>query len=349
MQALPRELRGPSPLRRRALGALMLAGGVFAGITVALPPAATGSDELVLGCGALATITGIALLLSRTPVRESIMGAAVALGTLLVTVATSEGGPASTGTGDNEMLYVWVCLFSFYFFSVPHALLQLGFVALAYAWLLHREGVVLNAAATQWLITLGTLLVAGLLVARLRTWLQRLVRELTDRARIDSLTGLLNRNALEERAELEFARSRRNGHPISLLVVDVDDFKAINDTLGHPAGDGVLRRVAAALESETRVSDAVSRVGGDEFAVLMPGVERGAVTDTAERLLRAVQAAGVEAGASLTISVGVAVESGGGGSLQTLWSAADIAMYQAKRGGGDAVAESAPQLAPLTI
>ena len=96
-------------------------------------------------------------------------------------------------------------------------------------------------------------------------------RSSPSRPRTDGLTGLLNRTSLEERAELELARGRRHGTPVSLIVVDMDGFKAFNDTRGHPAGDELLRAVADGLQRETRQVDALSRPGGDEFAVLLPG------------------------------------------------------------------------------
>ena len=187
----------------------MLAGGALAGITVALPPAATGSDAAVVALGALAAVVGTVLVLLGRELPEWQLGLVGVLGTALITVATYEGGFDGTGTADNQMLYIWVCLFSFYFLGLRTALLQLGAVGLAYAWLLSQQQIAGGDAATRWVVTMTALLTAGLLVARLRRSNDRLVSELTSRARIDSLTGLLNRNALEERAALEFAHARR--------------------------------------------------------------------------------------------------------------------------------------------
>lgn len=340
MDQFPRELRGLSRMRREALGALMLAGGLLAVVTVVLPPHAAGSDALVIGCGALALLAGIVLLTVRRPIPEAGVGLIVALGTVLITLATREGGPEA-GTGDNQMLYLWVCLFSFFFLPVPHALAQLSLVALAYGWLLGRQGVAGDAAATQWVVTLGTLLIAGLVVAGLRRWLERLVCELGDRARVDGLTSLLNREAFEERAAIEFLHAARNGTHTALLVADVDEFKTINDTLGHHAGDQVLRRVAMVLDSETRAVDVVARTGGDEFLILLPKAGALEAKEVGERLRIAARRAAGEARLRLTLSVGVAVGFAAERALGDLWQEADEAMYAAKREGGDAVAVAA--------
>lgn len=329
-------------MRTLAIGALMIAGGALAAITVILPPAGTGSDAVVVAIGALAMVTGLALVLPREPRPEWLLGIVAVGGTALVTVATYEGGAGSTGTDDNEMLYIWICLFSFYFFGFRHALAQLGVVAIAYAILLHAENVALEDAATRMVVTMSTLLVTGLLVARLRRWLNGSLSDLTDRARLDSLSGLLNRRALEERAAIEFARRRRDQSTVGMLIVDIDGFKAINDSAGHIAGDEILCKVARVLETETREVDVVARVGGDEFAILLPGASTVATAAIAERLRNAVHEALAPAGEGLGISIGVAVGPDGGDTLEDLWHAADGAMYEAKRGGGNAVAGTPP-------
>jgi diguanylate cyclase (GGDEF)-like protein len=319
----------------------MVAGGILAGVTVVLPPAATGSDAIVVAAGAVALAVGIALLLVRREVADGPLALVAVLGTILITVATFEGGFDGTGTADNQMLYIWVCLFSFYFFGLRVALAELAVVGLAYAWLLSGQGIAAADAVTRWGVTMTSLLIAGALVAKLRRSNDGLVSELTDRARIDPLTGLLNRNALNERAGVEFARARRGRGSVAILVADIDHFKTINDSLGHPAGDQVLRRVAAVLREETRDVDAVARLGGDEFAVLLPGTKAVMARQVAERLRVAVRRAAGDMHLRLSLSIGVAVGPPDGNSLDQLWKAADRAMYLAKGSGRDAVATAA--------
>jgi diguanylate cyclase (GGDEF)-like protein len=332
------EPRRDGELRTRAFGWLMLAGGALGIVTVALPPAATGSDTAVLGLSVVSVLVGLALLTVRRELPEWALGTVMLSATALITFATHEGGPGETGTADNEMLYVWVCLCSFYFFALPHALGQLIAVGVAYALLLgDHGGIAFEDAATRWLVTMTTLLVAGLLIARLRDALHRLVAELGDRARLDSLTGLLNRRALEERAAVELARSRRDSTPVGILVADIDGFKALNDRLGHPAGDQVLLHVARALAEETRDVDAVARLGGDEFVVLLPGTTSTAALLIAERLRSTVERSASDARLRITLSIGVATGIGAAHGLEELWKAADRAMYEAKRAGGNRV------------
>jgi diguanylate cyclase (GGDEF)-like protein len=175
-------------------------------------------------------------------------------------------------------------------------------------------------------------------VSRLRTSNEGLVAELTSRARIDPLTGVLNRHALEERATVEFARARRGHGAVAILIADIDGFKTINDSLGHPAGDQVLRKVTGVLEEETRAVDAVARIGGDEFAVLLPAVTAGMAREIAERLRVSVRRTAGDMHLRLSLSVGIAIGPPDGETLDQLWKAADRAMYTAKRSGGDAVA-----------
>jgi diguanylate cyclase (GGDEF)-like protein len=298
-----------------------------------------------LAVGAAAFATGAVVLALNRPLPEWLLGIMAIGGTALVTVATYEGGSHGTGTDDNEMLYIWICLFSFYFFTFRHALLQLGAVGVAYGVLLNAQNVALDDAATRMVVSLATLLVTGVLVARLRHWLDGSLSDLTDRARMDSLGGLLNRRALEERAAAEFARQRRDNTSVGMLIVDIDGFKAHNDSAGHHAGDEVLCKVARVLETETREVDVVARVGGDEFAILLPGASNQATGMIAKRLCDAVQAELAKDGVGLAVSIGTAVAPSAGDSLEDLWQAADGAMYTAKRSGGNSVSSSETGLA----
>jgi two-component system, cell cycle response regulator len=181
------------------------------------------------------------------------------------------------------------------------------------------------------------------LLARVRAQLRRVERqkELLQRTILDELTGVLNRRGLIDVLEREFKRADRLQSPLSVLVVDVDDFKEINDTYGHAVGDAVLERIADFLGGQLRGSDQVGRLGGDEFVVILPhtsGLDAGAL---AERL-RTMDRVGVELpGAEqleVHLSVGAATCHPGRdldvGSDELLHRA-DQAMYREKRSGKD--------------
>ena len=161
-------------------------------------------------------------------------------------------------------------------------------------------------------------------------------RRLDELARVDSLTELPNRRQFEERLSEAMARARRTGRPLGLMFLDIDHFKSINDTLGHGAGDHVLKEFGARLKRQVRATDVVARLAGDEFVILLeavhPGAELGAL---AQKIVGAIRPAFAFEGQSLqvTTSVGVAVYEGGEADMATMFASADRALYDAKRTG----------------
>ena len=157
-----------------------------------------------------------------------------------------------------------------------------------------------------------------------------------DLAVLDPLTGLLNRSSLESRAfEIE-QQARLTGGPVSIVLLDLDRFKRVNDTHGHDRGDAVLRDVAYEIRKSLRSFELVYRIGGEEFLVLLPGVELSEATEIAERIRNAVADAR-PGDLDVTVSGGVAAGSGGEISYDELFRAADGALREAKRGGRDRV------------
>jgi diguanylate cyclase (GGDEF)-like protein len=159
--------------------------------------------------------------------------------------------------------------------------------------------------------------------------LQRLVT-------VDSLTGLRNRRWLDDAFARQLSRATRASQPLSLLMIDIDRFKQVNDTYGHPAGDAVLRRVAHTLATGLRPQDSLARYGGEEFAVLLPGLGRQQALQVAERLRLTIQANGGDTKrdnvTQITVSIGVAMASVDE-SLAALVQRADEALYRAKESG----------------
>jgi diguanylate cyclase (GGDEF)-like protein len=193
-------------------------------------------------------------------------------------------------------------------------------------------------ALTYSYVTVSTALVFTCFGAALGRAADRLSR-LASR---DGLTGLLNRAGMRERIADEMRRQRRFPAPLSLLLMDVDRMKEINDTHGHAAGDEALRRVARAVDGSRRGMDAAGRWGGDEFLVLAPATDFGDAVVLASRIRRAI--AERKGAPPVSVSIGVAtlpasVESP---PIEELLQAADDALYEAKHAGGDQVAARPP-------
>jgi diguanylate cyclase (GGDEF)-like protein len=161
-------------------------------------------------------------------------------------------------------------------------------------------------------------------------------------AYIDSLTGALTRRRFLDLAQVEWARAQRHGQPVALLMIDLDHFKTVNDRWGHAGGDTVLRAFAATAGEVLRGSDLLGRVGGEEFAVLLPQTDRDGAMVLARRLQQLVHANPVllaQGMAAYTVSIGVAAAEPGapGGRVEALMQAADTALYRAKGQGRNLV------------
>jgi diguanylate cyclase (GGDEF)-like protein len=174
------------------------------------------------------------------------------------------------------------------------------------------------------------------MVLELRAQNLELTRALQHEATHDAVVDLVNYREFHARLQAVAAVSRKEKHPYALLFVDLDHFKQINDTAGHSAGDAALRRVAALLKSELRASDTAARVGGDEFAVLLPRCPRERAQVVAGNILAAIGKLefAVEGNTfRLGASIGLAYTDAGEYDAETVLRAADSACYQAKRGG----------------
>ncbi|GAB1409236.1 hypothetical protein MASR1M90_03900 [Desulfovibrionales bacterium] len=163
----------------------------------------------------------------------------------------------------------------------------------------------------------------------------------------DPLTGLRNRRAFDHALGLEIERATRFQTPLSLALLDLDDFKQVNDTYGHPCGDKVLQKIASLLRAETRKIDITARYGGEEFAILLPGTGLMRAQKLLERIVLQTRTASVQCGASavsITCSIGLASYRGKAApDRATLIREADKALYRAKQAGKNRL-ESAPLL-----
>jgi diguanylate cyclase (GGDEF)-like protein len=180
---------------------------------------------------------------------------------------------------------------------------------------------------------------AALLGALIVTWNRReQMQELERQASEDALTGLDNRRRFEKDLATAMARSQRDRTTGALLILDIDDFKRVNDSQGHPAGDRLIKEVAGVLRRRIRRSDNLARLGGDEFAVILPRCSRHEAQIAAEAIAREVREYRSDGGEPVTVSVGVAVFGDDPRtSAATVFSEADTAMYAAKDEGRDGV------------
>jgi diguanylate cyclase (GGDEF)-like protein len=176
--------------------------------------------------------------------------------------------------------------------------------------------------------------------------LQRSLRHahLVSEARVDGKTGLLNDTAWRREAAAQISRAAREGTPVAVGIMDIDHFKAVNDTYGHPAGDEVLRGVAAATMALLRDYDVIGRVGGEEFAFVLPGCPAAAAVEIAERLRGKIPRLAFPPGTPgqappcrVTVSIGIAAGGHPGWNLGAYYALADQALYAAKQNGRDSV------------
>ena len=164
----------------------------------------------------------------------------------------------------------------------------------------------------------------------------------------DPLSGCLNRRGLEQQLTLELKRARRSGSQVALIALDVDHFKAVNDTFGHPAGDAVIREVGVLLHEVVRATDVIARLGGDEFAVLLPGSDAAGACKIADRIREAFakrQFEGVAQRIPITASIGVAADHVDDERIaHSLQLRADEALYAAKNAGRNRVCVWTPNV-----
>jgi diguanylate cyclase (GGDEF)-like protein len=189
----------------------------------------------------------------------------------------------------------------------------------------------------------GLLLLAGLLFGGPILRSLGDFRRVVSQAATDSLTGLANRWRFDEELALEWRRAERIGDSLALILLDLDDFKSVNDTYGHPVGDDVLRRIAGILGTNIRQVDLAARYGGEEFAVIVPEADLEGGLQLAERLRSALEAHHIELPGgdqrTVTASFGVAVK-GDLSRAEELIAAADEALYDSKRAGKNQVSPS---------
>ena len=276
---------------------------------------------------ALALVSAVLLVGPRLP--RAVLAALGPIGVLLIAAALA----ATPGAGDGAILYVWPVLWTTFFFGPKGGAAIVCFIGVAHAGAL----LVLPAASSypgRWLDVMATSSVLVVVTAMLARRNRELLAQLAGEARTDALTGLLNRRGFDERAEIELTRARRDSSTVAVVIFDIDYFKRINDEWGHETGDAVLARTAAVLAEQSRDIDVVARLGGEEFAVLMPTCDAEGAALLADRVREAVARARSAGLPPVRMSAGLAAARSPE-TVQALLQAADIALYRAKRSGRD--------------
>jgi diguanylate cyclase (GGDEF)-like protein/putative nucleotidyltransferase with HDIG domain len=339
------EDRSDRAVMARSLMYLFAAGGLVTIISSFLAPEGADVARIAVTGGSAFGIAAI-LLIGYGRVPLWCFQLFLALGTALVEWAIYASGDS---TSPYAMFYFWIAIYSFYFLSRFRASMQMAFIGLAYSAMLLFNGDIHTAPVIHWAFVTCTLVVAGGFIGIQRGHVDRLIARLSNAARTDSLTSLLNRRGFEELFETELERARRTGRPLSVIVGDLDAFKAVNDRFGHAAGDRALEKLSAILRTVKRRIDTAARIGGEEFAIIAPDSDHHAAYILAERMRREVRETFAHDPYPLTISLGVATFPRHGASTESLIGGADEALYAAKKLGRDRTVVYNPEIAETLL
>jgi diguanylate cyclase (GGDEF)-like protein/putative nucleotidyltransferase with HDIG domain len=315
------------------LAVLFTAGATLALLTVALPHSARANALGVLVIAGVAYVVAGLLTwhAARLAAWAPVLPLTLACGSTLITGVAYYSGVSPSPL---IFLYLWVFLYSAYFFSTRVMVAQIAYVGVLYGALLTARSSMQSVAA-WWLVGMGTLAVAAIVIRVMRERTVGLIARLYESARSDPLTRLANRRGFREVLDLELARARRRNGRLTVIVGDLDHFKQVNDRSGHNVGDLALQRVAALMQRGKRDIDAIARVGGEEFALVLPDTDEHGGYVIAERLRAELQAEFRGDAVALTISFGVASYPRHGETAAALLRATDEAVQAAKWNGCD--------------
>ena len=319
-------------------------GGLLLLATLLLPdPGQRRTVELAIVAG-LAMCFALGLVAGRDALSLGLLRGVPFLGTVLVGLVVYYADPATADT--YAMYFIWVLVAATLFLEMRLIVVH-GLLALAvYAAALLAHGSPDSGFGVMIAMMAGTVVTTTVVTGGIGRYVGDVMGQLDSAAHTDPLTGLPNRRALDGAFVRELARAARTKASLGVVILDIDGFKRFNDERGHLEGDRALQRLGLVLTERTRAVDQAARIGGEEFALLVPDCDTRGGLELAERLRRAIE---VEFGAAggLTASCGVASHPAHGDTPAALFAAADDALYEAKRRGRNRVVtagSAAPEL-----
>lgn len=262
------------PPQTWTMAVLMIIGGALCLLAAVLPVSGPPPVELNISFGCAMLIAATGLLIAGRRVPAPVLHLLVVAGTIAMSVIIAK---ATTGAGEmiTAFAYVWICVYVGQFFAPRWTRAYAALVSLAFG-----AGLLLNHLEA----TIGTWAIVTVTAFVITETLSRLNQRLRAQANTDPLTSALNRNGLVAAAEIAVALSQRASEPLAVAVIDLDDFKGVNDRVGHVEGDRILTELVTLWKSEIRPGDAIARVGGDEFVIVMPSTGDLAARKLLERL-----------------------------------------------------------------
>jgi diguanylate cyclase (GGDEF)-like protein len=314
----------------RTAGGLFCAGGALSLIGDLLPHSPQANVTAFWVIGTLTLLLGFACLRWSKHLPGWTYPPLMVYATTLISVAVYFDGERIGGRPVlDEVLYVWIALYFGYFFTRRQIIFQTVAIAIAYALALVEihPG---PSGVTRWTIVVMMVSLVATAVHLLKRQSDSLVAELNRWAHADPITGLLNRRGFDQQLELELARASRLSFNVALLLCDLDRLKLVNDTFGHAAGDAALAAVASTLLNGVRLTDTAARIGGDEFALLLPGSSANDAVKLAQRLSEAISGLRDPGSETLSASFGVAEFPRDATTTTELLATADSSLYLAK-------------------
>lgn len=304
-----------------AMASLYLVGGLTTLGVLILPHPSTLNVGVMLVIGGAAPLVALAIGLLRNHLPPRAYPWLLAIGTGIITTLVATGG-STTASVTFSFFYLWIVMYSLLFFSPIITIVQLATAAAAYGTVLTWQASDGTAfTAFEPLVLVSVLATTSMVV----TVLSR-ARETTE---IDPLTRVANRRGLDRALEIAVKSARATSRPLMVAIIDIDDFKSINDEQGHAVGDQTLVALVEAWRPIVRADDLIGRFGGDEFVVVLPSCSPADAEATLERLR-------VAAPTGITCSIGAA-QWQTGESVSMVLRKADGALYEAKRRGRDCI------------